>query len=83
MKKILYKSLTVLMIISLLLPIFCHGALATDFNSIYPYNVIKETNPNALNEAEENGTSTVTVAVLFSSASFKAFGLVSFITLYG
>ena len=61
MKKILYKSLTVLMIISLLLPIFCHGALATDFNSIYPYNVIKETNPNALNEAEENGTSTVTV----------------------
>ena len=61
MKKILYKLLTVLMIISLLLPIFCHGALATDFNSIYPYNVIKETNPNALNEAEENGTSTVTV----------------------
>lgn len=61
MKKILYKTLTVSIIISLLLPIFCRVEFATDFNSIYPYNVIKETNPNALNEAEENGTSTVIV----------------------
>lgn len=63
MKKILYRMLIISIIFSILQPIFCQSAYAkTDpYNSIYPYNVISETNPNALNEAEENGTSTVTV----------------------
>lgn len=62
MKTILYRMLTISIIISILLPIFCPRTYATeDYNSIYPYNTVSETNPNALHEAEENGTSTVTV----------------------
>lgn len=68
MKKILYRMLTISIIISLLLPVFCQTTYAIDeeerqqaYENIYPYNVVNETNPGALNEAEEKGTSTVTV----------------------
>ena len=65
MKRLLKKTLVIFMILSLLPPIFCRYVLADEetdeYNSIYPYNTVSETNPGALNEAEENGTSTVTV----------------------